>query len=75
MTIAAVAALVRNITQHRRLPFTFLRVAAVADAWQIDVRDDAGAIVTMTVTGGNPIAIRAAILKGFDAAIEAAAAR
>lgn len=74
MTITAVAALVRNITQHRRLPFTFLNVSAVDDAWQIDVRDGAGAIVTMTVAGGDPIEIRAAILDGFEAAIEDATA-
>lgn len=70
MTAASLEALMRNITRHRRLPFTFLTVSAVADAWQIDVRDDAGATLTMTVAGDHPIEIRTAILEYLEAAVE-----
>lgn len=74
MTVAKVEALVRNIILHRRLPFTFLSVLAAANAWQIDVRDAAGATLSITVTGGRPLDLRSAILANLETAVEDAAA-
>ena len=74
MTIAKVEALVRNITLHRRLPFTCLTVSAAAHAWRIDVRDEAGATLSLTVAGSRPLELRAAILQHLEAALEDAAA-
>lgn len=75
MTTAKVEALMRNIILHRRLPFTCLAVAAAGKAWQIDVRDEAGATLTITVDGGPPLEIRSAILEHLETALEDAAAR
>ena len=54
MTIAKLEALMRNVIQHRRLPFTFHSVSPAANAWHIVVRDAAGATVSLTVPAGRP---------------------
>jgi hypothetical protein len=75
MTTAKLEALMRNIIQHRRLPFTFHSVSAAADAWHIVVCDAAGATVALTVPAGRPLDIRSAIQDRLDDAVEDAAFR
>ena len=75
MTTAKLEALMRNIILHRRLPFRFHSVSAVADAWQIVVCDNAGATLSLTVPAGRPLEIRSSIQAGLESAIEDAAFR
>ena len=75
MTTAKLEALMRNIIQHRRLPFTFHSVSAVANAWHIVVCDAGGATVSLTVPAGRPLDIRTAIQDRLEAAVEDAAFR
>jgi hypothetical protein len=75
MTTAKLEALMRNIILHRRLPFTFHSVSAVADAWHIVVCDDAGATLSLTVAAGRPLDIRSAIQERLETAVEDAALR
>jgi hypothetical protein len=75
MTTAKLEALMRNIIQHRRLPFTFHSVSAAANAWHIVVRDAAGATVSLTVQTGRPLDIRNAIQDRLETAVEDAAFR
>ena len=75
MTIAKLEALMRNIILHRRLPFTFHSVSAVADAWHFVVCDNTGSTLSLTVPGGRPLAIRSAIQERLETAMEDAAYR
>lgn len=75
MTTAKLEALMRNIIQHRRLPFTFHSVSAAGNAWHIVVCDAAGATVSLTVPAGRPLEIRTAIQDRLEAAVEDAAFR
>jgi hypothetical protein len=75
MTTASLEALLRNVLQHRQLPFTFHSVSAAADAWHIVVCDHAGAKLTLTVPAGRPMDIRAAIQDRLETAIEDAIVR
>ena len=75
MTTAKLEALMRNIIQHRRLPFTFHSVSAAANAWDIVVCDAAGATVSLTVPAGRPLDIRNAIQNLLEDAAEDAVFR
>ena len=75
MTTASLEALMRNIILHRRLPFTFHSVSALAGAWHIVVCDVAGATLSLTVPAGRPIEIRSAIQDRLETAVEDAALR
>jgi hypothetical protein len=75
MTTAKLEALLRNIIQHRRLPFAFHSVSAAADAWHIVVRDADGATVSLTVPAGRPLDVRSAIQDRLETAVEDAAFR
>ena len=75
MTTAKLEALMRNIIQHRRLPFTFHSVSAAGNAWHIVVCDAAGATVSLTVPAGRPLDIRNAIQNLLEDAAEDAVFR
>ena len=75
MTTAKLEALMRNIIQHRRLPFTFHSVSAATNAWHIVVCDAAGATLSLTVPAGRPLEIRNAIQDRLETAVEDAAFR
>ena len=75
MTTASLEALMRNIIQHRRLPFTFHSVSGALDAWHIVVRDTAGAMVSLTVPAGRPVDVRSAVQDRLETAVEDAALR
>ena len=61
MTTAKLEALLRNIIQHRRLPFTFHSVSAATNGWHIVVCDADGATLLLTVPAGRPLDVRNAI--------------
>lgn len=75
MTTASLEALMRNLILHRRLPFTFHSVSAVAGAWHFVVRDRVGATLSLTVPAGRPVEIRNAIQDRLETAVEDAAFR
>ena len=75
MTTAKLEVLLRNIILHRRLPFSFHSVSAVADAWQIVVCDGTGATLSLSVPAGRPLEIRSAIQERLETAVEDAAVR
>jgi hypothetical protein len=75
MTAASLEALMRNIIQHRRLPFTFHSVAEAVSAWHIVVCDTAGATLSLTVPAGRPVEVRSAIQERLETAVEDAARR
>ena len=75
MTTAKLEALMRNIIQHRRLPFTFHSASAAPNAWHIVVCDVAGATVSLSVPNGRPLDIRKAIQNRLETAVEDAAFR
>lgn len=75
MTTASLEALLRNVILHRQLPFTFHSVTAALNGWHIVVRDTAGAMLSITVPAGRPMAIRSEIQERLESAVEDAALR
>ncbi len=75
MTTASLEALMRNLLLHRQLPFTFHSVSAAVNAWDIVVRDSAGATLLLTVPAGRPIDVRTAIQDQLETAVEDPAPR
>lgn len=70
MTTAKLEALLRNIIQHRRLPFSFHSVSAATNGWHIVVCDADGATLLLTVPAGRPLDVRNAIQERLETAVE-----
>ena len=75
MTTASLEALLRNIIQHRQLPFTFQSVSPAANGWHIVLCDGAGATLSLTVPAGSPMVIRSAFQDRLETAVEDAPLR
>jgi hypothetical protein len=62
-------ALVRDVIVHFGLPFTVLSVAGSPIEWNVHVRSDETAkVISFTVAGGRPAAMRVAIQQMLEAA-------
>jgi hypothetical protein len=67
MNTTEVDALVRGVIVHFVLPFAVLSVIASPIGWNIRVRAGTGAIVSFTIAGGRPQAMRVAIQEKLEA--------